>query len=100
MNQLIEGDQTYLKAYVKGRKVCDAYFAVFTTYDLATKGEDAECYWIDICQLDTKEGQVVYVTPTGEKYHFSKECAGENAQKTTYKDVLAYEYQPCGKCVE
>ncbi len=42
-------------------------------------------------------GRIVYYTPNGEKYHFSKECAGENARETLYY----YEVQkrePCKKC--
>ena len=31
--------------------------------------------------------KTVYITPTGKRYHYSKECAGKNAIKTDIKDA-------------
>ena len=90
--------QTVLKAYVTGRKPGDSEFFICTEYDLATKGENAEGYYLDIRKLDSSEGRIVYVTPSGEKYHFSESCAGDGATKTIYRDATVYEYEPCGKC--
>lgn len=90
--------QTVLKAYVTGKKTGDSEFFICTEYDLATKGEDTEGYYLDIRKLDSSEGRIVYVTPSGEKYHFSESCAGDGATKTTYRDATVYEYEPCGKC--
>lgn len=90
--------QTVLKAYVTGRKPGDSEFFICTEYDLVTKGENAEGYYLDIRKLDSSEGRIVYVTPSGEKYHFSVSCAGDGATKTTYRDATVYEYEPCGKC--
>lgn len=90
--------QTVLKAYVTGRKPGDSELFICTEYDLATKGENAEGYYLDIRKLDSSEGRIVYVTPSGEKYHFSESCAGDGATKTIYRDATVYEYEPCGKC--
>ncbi|MBR5544106.1 MAG: zinc ribbon domain-containing protein [Clostridia bacterium] len=45
-----------------------------------------------------KNGKTVYTTPTGEKYHYSKSCAGKNAIDRDYYDVVDV-YDPCKKCV-
>ena len=44
-----------------------------------------------------KTSKVVYITPTGKKYHFSKDCAGPNAIKTDL-DSAKKNYDPCKKC--
>lgn len=95
----IAGTQTVMKAYITGIKTGESEFFICTEYDLATKGEDAEGYYLDIRKLDSSEGRIVYVTRSGEKYHFSESCAGNGSIKTTYRDATVYEYDPCGKCV-
>ncbi len=42
-------------------------------------------------------GSVVYITPTGKKYHYSKACAGRNAIKKNLSEVKG-SYGPCKKC--
>ena len=66
-------------------------------YDLFEYGEDAEFYVLTVRGLDSKEGRVVYVSSSGDKYHYSSSCISY-ATKTTLNDALAYEYEPCGKC--
>ena len=51
-----------------------------------------------IVGMSASDGRVVYVTPTGERYHLSSECAGENYIATTLYDAQCYEYTPCQKC--
>ncbi len=41
---------------------------------------------------------IVYLTPTGKKYHYSKNCAGDNAIKTTLEIAIEEGKQPCAKC--
>lgn len=43
-------------------------------------------------------GRIVYTTPTGEKYHYDKNCAGKNAIEKDINDVKGI-YEPCKKCV-
>ena len=40
----------------------------------------------------------VYTTPSGEKYHYSKSCAGKNAIEKTLNTAIAQGYDPCKKC--
>lgn len=41
----------------------------------------------------------VYVTPTGKRYHYSKDCAGKNGKATTLQNAKARGLTPCAKCV-
>ena len=91
-------NETEIKLIVRAKKEGYHYFDIISTYDLITLGEEAPGIELQIHALDSRDGQVVYVTPTGEKYHFSADCAGENAITTTLYDAEADEYDPCGKC--
>ena len=94
------GETTQVAVNVTGKKTGTTEFVIGTVYDVETKGEEAPLFVMTIRKLDATEGRIVYVTHSGEKYHFSKNCVGERAIKTTYKDVVAYEYEPCGKCAK
>lgn len=67
-------------------------------YELYEDAENATCYVLTVNGLNSNDGRVVYVTSSGEKYHFSASCV-ESGIETTLSDALAYEYEPCGKCV-
>lgn len=95
---VLQNGKTVFKLYVTGKKQGYHDLIILTMYDLYTKGDAAMGYTISVNKLDNTDGRAVYVTPTGEKYHFSSSCAGENAVRTTYYDASAYEYDPCGKC--
>ena len=41
---------------------------------------------------------VVYITPTGKRYHYSASCAGKNATPSTLADALSSGLTPCQKC--
>lgn len=43
--------------------------------------------------------RIVYITPTGKKYHYRKTCAGKNAIEKTL-DSVKDSYGPCKKCVQ
>jgi len=45
-----------------------------------------------------KRGTTVYITPTGTRYHYSRDCAGRNAMKSTLKEARSYGLTPCKKC--
>ena len=87
-----------LKAHAIETGVSD--FIICSSYDLDKFGEQAKAIAFSIKGLDAEEGRVVYVTSNGEKYHSSKACTGDNWIATTMRDVKAYEYKPCGKCVQ
>ena len=42
--------------------------------------------------------RTVYTTPTGERYHFSAACAGENASSCTLNQAKSMGFTPCKKC--
>ena len=48
---------------------------------------------------ETKSGITVYITPYGEKYHYSSNCAGKNAMERDLSDVEGI-YDPCKKCAQ
>ena len=45
-------------------------------------------------------GSVVYVTPTGERYHLDKECGGENSTATSLEEAKNSGLTPCQKCAQ
>lgn len=79
---------------------CDTFFGFCTAYGYDKYGENTSFIRVEIKQLNETDGRVVYVTETGEKYHFSETCAGEYAIATTYLDATGAGYEPCGKCAD
>lgn len=49
---------------------------------------------------ETTESRIVYVTPSGKRYHYSKSCAGNNAKETTMDEAIAAGKTPCGTCAK
>ena len=94
------GSRTVIELYVTGKTSCETEMAICTTYDVEMQGDEATGYLLDIRKLNATEGRVVYVTSSGDKYHFSESCAGGYSTKTTYRDAKVYEYDPCGKCAD
>lgn len=45
-----------------------------------------------------RSDRIVYITPTGKKYHYDQQCAGKNAIPKNLDDVSG-SYGPCGTCV-
>ena len=84
------------------RSLSEGYhdFAIFSTYDILSLGEESPGIELHVDSLNSRDGRIVYVTDTGEKYHYSYACAGENATATTLFDAEAYEYEPCSKCAQ
>lgn len=44
------------------------------------------------------DDSTVYVTPSGKKYHTSKDCAGKNGNPITRKEAVEKGYSPCSNC--
>ena len=94
-------NKTILHIVIHAKKPCYTPFEIYETYQLFDENLNTEDIYyteLQINGMSAADGRVVYVTPTGEKYHFSSDCAGENYITTTMADVLAYEYEPCHKC--
>ena len=47
---------------------------------------------------EVDNSRIVYANLNGDKYHYSKSCAGKSAYETTLKKVERYK-EPCSKCV-
>ena len=93
-------DKTILKYRITHTSPGTSEVFVVSMYDYIELGDDCLGYSLTVRGLDQTDGRIVYVTPYGEKYHLSADCAGENAIATTMWDVRQYEYEPCGKCAK
>lgn len=101
----------YLK--VKNADICSAKIHIqvtdsqetATTYILEKSEESHQTSEATIVSSDagnTAEktyGDIVYITPTGKKYHLSQSCAGKNAIAVGY-DSAVQTYEPCKKCAQ
>lgn len=91
--------KTIITAYVTANSECDTELFI-TTENEVEMSDEPYGYPITIRKLDSSEGRIAYITPTGTKYHFDANCAGENAVRTTYHDVMMLEIEPCGTCAD
>lgn len=82
------------KAAAEGR----SDILIISIFDYCAYGDDADCFDIPTYGYGPNDGKIVYVTYTGEKYHYSSDCAGDNAMGTTLLEAKECEYEPCGKC--
>ena len=49
---------------------------------------------------ETTDSRIVYVTPSGKRYHDSQNCAGKNAKETTIDEAIAAGKTACGTCAK
>ena len=91
-------DSTLFKATVTGLVPGETELWIMTSHDLVAQGEEAVGYQLLIRKLDAEDGRIVYITPTGKRYHESAACAGDNAIGTPYADAAALGYTACKKC--
>ena len=87
-----EGDKTVLTFDVTGVGVGKATIKIKGA-DGKTESNELQ---FTINEKDTSPR--VYVTPYGEKYHFSAACAGSNATATTQNKAIRSGKDRCGKC--
>ncbi len=95
-----DGNNSTICLSVSGKTEGYSELSVFTNYDISIYRDEVPGYFLNIKKYNSSDGRIVYVTPTGQKYHFSETCAGENAIKTTLYDVTVLEYEPCGNCAQ
>lgn len=76
-----------------------------TTVYLKDKNSTSESARITITVFQEEEeeeevdnSRTVYINLNGDKYHYSKECAGKSAQESTLNKVIRSK-EPCSKCV-
>lgn len=44
-------------------------------------------------------GKIIYVTPTGKRYHYDNSCNGGTYIESSLEEAIRLELTPCGKCV-
>ena len=68
--------------------------------DIQIKGADGktESNTLQITINEKDTSRRVYVTPYGEKYHYSAACAGKNARATTENSAIRSGLSRCKKC--
>lgn len=49
---------------------------------------------------DSEADRIVYITKTGEKYHFSYNCSDADFYECTLAEALEMGLEPCVKCAE
>lgn len=87
-----DGDKTVLTFTTRALKAGNTKIAV-----VSSDGK-TESNAISFTVKEKDTSRTVYVTPYGEKYHFSSACAGENATATTLNKAKASGKDACGKC--
>jgi len=93
------GNVLEIELTIKAKKAGVSEIIICSGYEIYEEAENADCYVLTVNGLDSSDGRIVYVTSSGEKYHFSSSCV-DNGIKTTLDDALAYDYEPCGKCAK
>lgn len=87
-----DGDKTVLTFTTRALKAGNTKIAV-----VSSDGKiESNAISFTVKEKDTS--RTVYITPYGEKYHFSSACAGENAMATTLNKAKASGKGACGKC--
>ena len=101
--------------YYTAKNICNTITAseideqVITTIDIAenlSRTNDANEETVDTSEgnndLSDENGDdlVVYVTPSGKKYHYIKTCPGKNSTATTLSKAIASGKGPCKKCAK
>ena len=87
-----DGDKTVLTFTVSALKAGSSEISVISADGKAQSDKLS----VTVREKDTS--RTVYVTPYGEKYHFSANCAGKNATETTLNKAKSSGKDACGKC--
>ena len=93
-----DDDSTTIRIHIVGTVPGSSEVIIVTSYEWEQKEDESSAYVFTVNQLNAERGQIVYVTQTGSKYHFSSDCAGQSSYATTLKDAEGVGYEPCAKC--
>lgn len=83
--------------YADGSSYANAAAATTTTTKKATTTSTSSTANGDPDNDDT-DGQVVYRTPSGKRYHLDPDCGGKNSYQVTYDQAVGAGLTPCQKC--
>ncbi len=79
-----------------------ALHSVEDEMDVQTSARQTECPPVQSGIGGTEpladDADIVYITPTGTKYHFRASCAGKSAIEKNLTEALADGYAPCKRC--
>lgn len=93
----IANGETYVYIQSKDGTVQSEKIKVVVDIEKETTQNDTDNSTYEEETTKKKSGKIVYVTPSGEKYHYSKSCAGKNAMERDLDDIKGI-YDPCKKC--
>lgn len=96
--EAVSAGETYIYVQTKDKSVVSEKIKVVVTEEETTT-ESTTITTTKEYTTKQKSSITVYTTPTGEKYHYSKSCAGENAIEHDLDDVQN-SYKPCKKCAQ
>lgn len=65
---------------------------------LKNEPENTEAVETDVVKIN--DASIVYVTPSGKKYHLSKTCPGKNAKPITLEEAISSGRDACKKCTD
>lgn len=97
------GDLTYprVEYHCQALKEGDFEIQIASTYDdfiYEQTGKDYDMYVLSIKKLNSYDGQIVYISYYGDKYHKSSTHAGDSWQAVTLWDAVGMGIEPCNTC--
>ena len=69
--------------------------SIVSSYSIPNIWDDRED---EVSSEEEKKSRTVYITPTGERYHFRSTCGGKNSFAIELDDAIDQGYTPCKKC--
>ena len=69
--------------------------SIASSYSIPNIWDDGED---EVSREEEKKSRTVYITPTGERYHFRSTCGGKNSFPIELDDAIDQGYTPCKKC--
>ena len=69
--------------------------SIASSYSIPNIWDDRED---EVSSEEEKKSRTVYITPTGERYHFRSTCGGKNSFPIELDDAIDQGYTPCKKC--
>lgn len=70
------------------------------SYSSSSAYEESSYNSSDVSAIVLDQNSVVYISPSGKRYHISAACAGKNASETTLKNAEELDKTPCKKCIK
>lgn len=92
------GSTPYIEYVICCNKVGYQDLYLLSLYDYYEYGDEAPVYYFKVHKLDQREGTLVWISYSGEKYHKTEAHAGSSPTSTTLYDVESLEMDPCQTC--